>query len=76
MYECIFMTSDTRDERICGMENEFSVYFDLCVNIDKRILIVYNAGSKIWEYIEYITKKEKNREIYICIRICIDIPLI
>lgn len=58
------------------VENEFSVYFDLCVNINKRILIVYNAGSKIWEYIEYITKKEKNREIYICIRICIDIPLI
>lgn len=53
-----------------------SAYISICVNINKRILIVYNAGSKIWEYIEYITKKEKNREIYICIRICIDIPLI
>lgn len=46
------------------VENEFSVYFDLCVKNKTKeyFTIYYNAGSKIWDWdlcIEYNEKRKK-----------------
>lgn len=61
MYECISMT---RDKRMAWKMNSAYISLYVLAIRQKSIDSLQCAGSKTWECIEYITKKEKNIYIY------------